>query len=227
MYNCLSAFFCDSWRCDWDRRLNDDLFVKLSQMGLGLMLCHLAWTAVVQLVVFFNSSSQWFRFSQEYLSLFHQCDQFDFVSSLWCRDWVREPLCEPNFLGTHFRIKKYIGTKGEVCRQLKIFLPPPQVLYTTDPSEAVGPVLFIFCVALWFILRGASCFKVFPCPLFSCFIIPLSIMITLSGEEGAGLCASHAFVCFVHVSFCHFSLPPGGWLRSVIMALPGLFYKLY
>ena len=51
-------------------------------------------------------------------------------------------------------------------------------------------------------------------------------MITLSGEEGAGLCASHAFVCFVRVSFCHFSLPPGngGWLTFVIMALPGLFY---
>ena len=30
--------------------------------------------------------------------LFHDSDQFDFVSSLWCIDRVREPLCEPNFL---------------------------------------------------------------------------------------------------------------------------------
>ena len=36
----------------------------------------------------------------------------------------------------------------------------------------------------------------------------------------------YLFVCFVRVSFCHFSLPldVGGWLRFVIVALPGLFY---
>ena len=52
-------------------------------------------------------------------------------------------------------------------------------------------------------------------------------MITLLGEEGAGLCASRAlFVCFVRVSFCHFSLPlgVGGWLRFVSVALSGRFY---
>ena len=37
----------------------------------------------------------------------------------------------------------------------------------------------------------------------------------------------HLFVYFVRVSFCHFSLPlgVGGWLRFVIVALPGLFYQ--
>ena len=46
-------------------------------------------------------------------------------------------------------------------------------------------------------------------------------MITLLGEKGDDLCASHAFVCFVHVSFviCRFLLV---WF--VIVALPGLFY---
>ena len=39
-----------------------------------------------------------FRFSEEYLSLFHHSDQFDSVSSLWCIDCVREPLYEPKFL---------------------------------------------------------------------------------------------------------------------------------
>ena len=36
----------------------------------------------------------------------------------------------------------------------------------------------------------------------------------------------HLFVCFVRVSFGHFSLPLafGGWLRFVIVALPGLFF---
>ena len=29
---------------------------------------------------------------------------------------------------------------------------PPLVVYATDCSKAVVPVLFLFCVALWFIL---------------------------------------------------------------------------
>ena len=92
--------------------------------------------------------------------------------------------------------------------------------------KAVVPVLFLFCVTLWFIIRGASRFEVFLCSLSSCFVIPFSIVITSLGEEGAGLCASRAFVCFVHVSFCHFSLSlgVGGRLQFVIVALPGLFY---
>ena len=56
-------------------------------------------------------------------------------------------------------------------------------------------MLFLFCVSLLFILRGALCFKVFPCSLSSCFFISLSIVITSLGKEGAGLCASRAFVC--------------------------------
>ena len=76
----------------------------------------------------------------------------------------------------------------------------PTVIYATYLSRAVVPVLFLFCVALWFILRGASCFKVFPCSLSSCFFISFSIVITSLGEEGAGLCASRVFVClFLHV----------------------------
>ena len=96
----------------------------------------------------------------------------------------------------YFCIKKYIGTQGEVCRQLKIFLNR-SVVYTTDRSKAAVPVLFLFYVALWFILPGASCFKVFPCSLSTCFFSPFSIVITSLGKEGAGLCASRAFVCLV------------------------------
>ena len=85
--------------------------------------------------------------------------------------------------------------KGEVFRQLKIFIPPPPHLHATDRFNAVVPVLFLFFAALWFILRSASCFKVFPCSLSSCFVIPLRIVITSLGEEEDGLCASRAFVC--------------------------------
>ena len=62
-------------------------------------------------------------------------------------------------------------------------------------SKAMVPVLFLFFVALWFILRGASCFKVFSCCLSSCFFIPFSIVISSPEEEGTGLCNSRAFVC--------------------------------
>ena len=93
-------------------------------------------------------------------------------------------------------IKKYVGTQGEVCRQLKIFLPP-MVVYDTHRSKAVVPVLFLFCVALWFILRGASCFKVFPCSLSSCFVISFSTVIASLGKEGAiYVLLVDLFVCF-------------------------------
>ena len=61
------------------------------------------------------------------------------------------------------------------------------------------------------------------CPRVSSFL--LALCITSLGEEEACLCASRAFVCFVRVSYCPFSLPldVGGWLRFVIVALPGLF----
>ena len=61
------------------------------------------------------------------------------------------------------------------------------------------------------------------------FFCPLSILITLLGEEGASwslglscicLLATHALICVT------FSLPPGdrGWLQLLLVALPGLFY---
>ena len=74
-------------------------------------------------------------------------------------------------------------------------LPPPPrlppVVYATGRSNAV---MFLFCVTLWFILRGASCL-VLPCSLSLCFFSPFSIVITSLGVEGAVLCASRAFVC--------------------------------
>ena len=55
-------------------------------------------------------------------------------------------------------------------------------------------MLFLFCVALYFTLRDASCL-VLPCSLSVRFFCPFSILITLLGEEGAGLCAYRAFAC--------------------------------
>ena len=84
-----------------------------------------------------------------------------------------------------------------------IFIPP--VVYVTDRSKAVIMVLFLFGVAWWFILRDASCFKVFPCSSSSCVFIHFSIVITSSGKGVDGLCASRASVCL----FCPFPLPLG------------------
>ena len=108
----------------------------------------------------------------------------------------------------YFCIKKYIGTQGEVCRQLKIFLtpssplspPPTTVVYATDRPKAVVPFVLILCRFVVY-NTGASCFKVFPCSLTSCFFILFSIVITSLGEEGAGLHASRAFVCLFCTCF--------------------------
>ena len=49
--------------------------------------------------------------------------------------------------------------------------PPPPVVYSTDRSKAVVPVLVLLFVALWFILRGGLLY-VFPCViLFLCFSV--------------------------------------------------------
>ena len=129
----------------------------------------------------------------------------------------------------YFCIKKYIGTQGVVCRQLKIFLPPPPrwfmlltvlrrwsrccscsvwlcslccgVLRVLGYSRALCPRVSSFLLALWSPRFGRGCWSV----CFSCVCL---------------------FVFFCTCCFCHFSLPLGigGWLRFVAVALPGLFY---
>ena len=66
----------------------------------------------------------------------------------------------------YFCIMDYIGTKGEVCRQLKIFLNPP-VVYATDRSKTVAPVLFLILCSFVFYTTGRLIFKVFSCSVSS------------------------------------------------------------
>ena len=94
--------------------------------------------------------------------------------------------------------------------------PKPPLDYVTDRFKAVVLVLFLFCVALWFLLRGVPCW-VLPCSLFSCFFLVLSACIVINSleEERAGLCGSHAFVVYVaSVDFALSSLAfvGGVWL---------------
>ena len=104
----------------------------------------------------------------------------------------------------------------------------PPVVYSTDRSKVVVPVLVLLFVALWFILRGDLLY-VFPCVILFLFFSPFSIAITSLGEEKANLNAFRTFVRFVLVWICRFPLPLGVWegLRFVIVALPGLFSYLF
>ena len=105
------------------------------------------------------------------------------------------------------------------------------MVYSTDRSKAVVPVLVLLFVALWFILRADLLYEyVLPCIIFSCvFFIPFRIAITSLGEERANLSAFRTFVRFVLVWICRFPLPLDVWegLRFVIVALPGLFSYLF
>ena len=101
----------------------------------------------------------------------------------------------------------------------------PPVVYSTDRSKAVAPLLVLLFVALWFILRGDLLY-VFPCVIFVLvFFSPFSIAITSLGEERAKPSAFRTFVRFVLVWICRFPLPLGvcEGLRFVIVAVPGLF----
>ena len=84
----------------------------------------------------------------------------------------------------------------------------PPVVYSTDRSKAVVPVLVLLLVALWFILRGDLLY-VFPCVILFLFFSPFSIAITSLGKERANLSAFRAFVRFVLVWICWFPLSCG------------------
>ena len=103
------------------------------------------------------------------------------------------------------------------------------MIYSTDRSKAVVPLLVLLFVALWFILRG-DLFYVFQCVIFVLvFFSPFSIAITSLGEERANLSAFRTFVRFVLVWICRFPLPLGVWegLRFVNVALPGFLSYLF
>ena len=59
----------------------------------------------------------------------------------------------------------------------------PPVVYSTDRSKAVVPVLVLLFVALWFILRGDLLY-VFPCViLFLCFSVLLGLRLPHLGKR--------------------------------------------
>ena len=106
-----------------------------------------------------------------------------------------------------------------------IYIP---VVYSTDRSKAVVPVLVLLFVALWFILRGDLFLSLVLCY----FVLVLFFFSVLSalrllrlGKKRANLSAFRTFVRFALDWFCLFPLPLGvlEGLRLVIVALPRLF----
>ena len=87
----------------------------------------------------------------------------------------------------------------------------PPVVYSTDRSKALVPVLFLLFAALWFILRG-DLFYVLPCAiLLLCFSVLLGLRLPRLGGGRANLSVFRTFVRFMLVWFCRFSLPFGVW----------------
>ena len=85
--------------------------------------------------------------------------------------------------------------------------PLPPVVYSTDRSKAVVPVLVLLFVALWFILRG-DLFYVLPCVLlFLCFSVLLALRLPRLRKRELIIvlfvCVRFAF----GVWFCLFPLP--------------------
>ena len=57
------------------------------------------------------------------------------------------------------------------------------MVYSTDRSKAVVPVLVLLFVALWFILRGDLLYRLTVCHFVLVFFSHFSIAITSLGEE--------------------------------------------
>ena len=72
------------------------------------------------------------------------------------------------------------------CKSALNRTPPPRphlVVYSTDRSKAVVPVLVLLFVALWLILRGDLLY-VFPCViLFLCFSVLLVLRLPRLGKR--------------------------------------------
>ena len=83
----------------------------------------------------------------------------------------------------------------------KSVLNPP-VVYSTDRSKAVVPVLVLLFVALWFILQG-DLFYVLPCViLFLCFSVLLPLRLPRLGKRELVLFVRLIDLClFGFVSF--------------------------
>ena len=103
----------------------------------------------------------------------------------------------------------------------------PPVVYSTDRSKAVVPVLVLLFVALWFILRGDLLY-VFPCViLFLCFSVLLVLRLPRLGKRELILVLFVRLFDLCFFGFVGFLFLLGSGKGCVIVALPGLFSYLF
>ena len=122
---------------------------KTLTSGLGLTICFRLCPPLFN--YWFSFTLAHSRISHEYSSLFIiVINLIFFVFALM--HWLSlEPLGESIFLCISvLRVASGPRMKVDSCKRA---LKPP-VVYSTDRSKAVGPVLVLLFVALWFILRG-------------------------------------------------------------------------
>ena len=99
--------------------------------------------------------------------------------SLWCMDWVGCLYANWILCISVSRVASGPRVKLASCKSAL----NPQVVYSTDRSKAVVPVLVLFFVALWFILRS-DLFYVLPCVIsFLCFSVLLALRLPRLGKR--------------------------------------------
>ena len=113
------------------------------------------------------------RISHECSSLFIIVINLIFMFSLWCIDWVGSLYANRIFFLciSVLRVASEPRVKLASCKSV---LNTP-VIYSTDRSKAVVPVLVLLFVVLWFILRGDLVYVLPGVILFLCFSVLLAL----------------------------------------------------
>ena len=104
--------------------------------------------------------------------------------SLWCIVWVGSLYANRFFLCISvLRVASGPRMKLASCKSASTPTSHTPVVFSTDCSKAVVPVLVLLFVALWFILRG-DLFYVLPCVILSlCFSVLLALRLPRLGKR--------------------------------------------
>ena len=160
----------------WMRRLIWVFAWRLCSQPVDWGLTIFLWLGPPWFNYWFSFTLAHSRISHVYSSMFIIVINLIFMFSFWCIDWVRSLYANRIFL--------CIVTSGPRVKlaSCKSALNP-SVVYSTDRSKAVIPMLVLLFVALWFILRG-DLFYVLPCViLYLCFSVLLALRLPRLGKR--------------------------------------------
>ena len=151
----------------------------------------------------------WFSFTLAYSRIGHECSSLFII--VWFLCFHFDALTELGaFMRTEFLcisvLRVASGPRVKLASCKSALTPPPPrpthththtpVVYSTDCSKAVVPVLILLIVALWFVLRG-DLFYVLPCVIsFLFFSVLLALRLPRLGKREKILVL---FVCLFHL----------------------------